>query len=61
MTDVATDGMHQWHVQLAGGESLEASAVIVATGGLSVPATGSDGTGLRILERLHAEVACERT
>jgi predicted Rossmann fold flavoprotein len=31
---------------------LAASRVIVATGGLSVPLTGSDGTGLRILERL---------
>lgn len=29
-----------------------ASRVIVATGGLSVPATGSDGTGLRIAEAL---------
>lgn len=52
VTDVATDGMHRWNVQLAGGESLEASSLIMATGGLSVPATGSDGTGLRILERL---------
>lgn len=32
--------------------SLRASAVILATGGLSVPATGSDGTGLRIAEGL---------
>ena len=29
---------------------LECSRVILATGGLSVPATGSDGTGLRIAE-----------
>jgi predicted Rossmann fold flavoprotein len=34
------------------GGALDASAVIVAMGGLSVPATGSDGAGLRILERL---------
>ena len=27
-------------------------AVVVATGGLSVPATGSDGTGLRIVRQL---------
>ncbi|HEX6066320.1 MAG TPA: aminoacetone oxidase family FAD-binding enzyme [Longimicrobiales bacterium] len=31
---------------------LEAGRVIVATGGLSVPATGSDGTGLRFVEAL---------
>jgi predicted Rossmann fold flavoprotein len=37
---------------------LEASRVIVATGGLSVPTTGSDGTGLRIAEALgHQMVA----
>jgi predicted Rossmann fold flavoprotein len=33
-------------------ETLAASRVIVATGGLSVPATGSDGVGLRIAETL---------
>jgi predicted flavoprotein YhiN len=31
---------------------LEADAVIVATGGLSVPNTGSDGLGLKVVERL---------
>lgn len=41
-----------WHIGLADGASLAARAVVVATGGLSVPATGSDGTGLRLLERL---------
>ena len=41
----------RWIVR-TGTESLEATRVIVATGGLSVPATGSDGGGLRILERL---------
>jgi predicted Rossmann fold flavoprotein len=35
-----------------GAETLAASAVILASGGLSVPATGSDGTGLRIVEAL---------
>jgi predicted Rossmann fold flavoprotein len=33
-------------------DSFEAGAVIVATGGLSVPATGSDGAGLRMLGEL---------
>ena len=41
-----------WCVQHQSGEPLEVDAVVVATGGLSVPATGSDGTGLRVLERL---------
>jgi predicted Rossmann fold flavoprotein len=41
-----------WRVVLRGGEVIEAGAVIVATGGLSVPTTGSDGTGLSVLERL---------
>jgi predicted Rossmann fold flavoprotein len=34
------------------GEPLYADAVIVATGGLSVPATGSDGSGLAVAESL---------
>ncbi len=41
-----------WRVLLEDGEAIAASAVIVASGGLSVPATGSDGTGLRFIERL---------
>ena len=41
-----------WRVEIAGGAPLECDAVIVATGGLSVPATGSDGAGLRFAERL---------
>lgn len=41
-----------WRIALDDGASLDASAVIIATGGLSVPATGSDGAGLRILEGL---------
>lgn len=41
-----------WRLTLAGGETLDADAVIFSTGGLSVPKTGSDGTGLRLLERL---------
>jgi len=41
-----------WQVLLEGGELLPAAAVVVATGGLSVPQTGSDGTGLRVVGRL---------
>jgi len=41
-----------WLVRLATGEALAAERVVLATGGLSVPATGSDGAGLRIAEGL---------
>ena len=41
-----------WRVGLAGGSTIRASSVIVATGGLSVPATGSDGTGIEIMRGL---------
>jgi len=41
-----------WRVHLASGASLEASAVVLATGGLSVPATGSDGAGLAMARAL---------
>ena len=51
VTDFAPDGTG-WRVERAGGEPLDADALIVATGGLSVPNTGSDGLGLRVLERL---------
>jgi predicted Rossmann fold flavoprotein len=41
-----------WRVDRLGAEPLDVDALIVATGGLSVPNTGSDGLGLRVLERL---------
>src|SRR5436190_2019319 len=41
-----------WRVLSERAAPLEVDAVVVATGGLSVPKTGSDGTGLAILERL---------
>ncbi|MEX2179430.1 MAG: aminoacetone oxidase family FAD-binding enzyme [Gemmatimonadaceae bacterium] len=44
-----------WRVERANGAPIECDALVVATGGLSVPNTGSDGTGLRVLEQLgHA-------
>ncbi|MGQ0562678.1 MAG: NAD(P)/FAD-dependent oxidoreductase [Gemmatimonadota bacterium] len=49
--DLAPGNGH-WRVRTEGGETLEAAKVIIATGGLSVPATGSDGTGLRVIEKL---------
>src|SRR4051812_44002304 len=41
-----------WRVECEGTPPMDADAVIVATGGLSVPNTGSDGLGLRELARL---------
>lgn len=41
-----------WRVELDGAAPIDADAVVVATGGLSVPNTGSDGLGLRELARL---------
>ena len=43
---------HGWDVSLDGSEALHADAVVVATGGLSVPNTGSDGAGLHMLAAL---------
>ncbi|HEU4403393.1 MAG TPA: aminoacetone oxidase family FAD-binding enzyme [Candidatus Polarisedimenticolia bacterium] len=45
-------GAAAWTVRLDGGESIEASRVILASGGLSVPTTGSDGIGLDLARRL---------
>jgi predicted Rossmann fold flavoprotein len=51
VTDIVRDGA-QWAVHTSADTPLLADAVIVATGGLSVPNTGSDGTGLRVLSKL---------
>ncbi len=40
-----------WRVS-AGSDAFEADAVVLATGGLSVPATGSDGAGLHLARAL---------
>ena len=42
----------RWRVAQAGGTPINCDAVVIATGGLSVPNTGSDGTGLSILREL---------
>jgi predicted Rossmann fold flavoprotein len=42
----------RWRLAFDGAPSREVEAVVVATGGLSVPATGSDGFGLREAARL---------
>lgn len=46
-------------VTLAGGETLAADKIVMATGGLSYRSTGSDGWGLREAERLgHSLTPC---
>jgi len=41
-----------WRVKLENGRILDAEQVVLATGGLSVPQTGSDGRGLAIATKL---------
>jgi predicted Rossmann fold flavoprotein len=45
-----------WRVERERGAPLDVDAVIVATGGLSVPNTGSDGFGLTALTKLGATI-----
>lgn len=45
----------RWRVATSRGD-IDATSVILATGGLSVPLTGSDGTGLTIARRLGIEL-----
>ena len=59
VTDTLVTGVRRsadrWIVERQAGDPLDANAVVLATGGLSVPNTGSDGLGLRIAEELgHA-------
>jgi hypothetical protein len=46
------DGAEGWKVYLEDGGAIAARAVIVATGGLSLPGTGSDGLGLDLVRQL---------
>lgn len=51
-----TGGDGRWEVRLDGGEVIPACAVVITTGGLSVPATGSDGFGLDLARELGHRV-----
>ena len=51
VTGIEPDG-GKWRITIENGAPILADAVIVATGGLSVPATGSDGFGLKVLAEL---------
>jgi predicted Rossmann fold flavoprotein len=46
-----------WRATLAGGQAWEARRVILATGGKSLPKTGSRGFGLEVLTRLGHDLA----
>lgn len=41
-----------WSIRLRGGEEIPAAAVILATGGQSLPGTGSDGLGFELVRGL---------
>ena len=51
VADLAREGA-AWRVRLKDGDTVDASAVVLAAGGCSVPATGSDGWGFEVLARL---------
>lgn len=51
---VSDDGGYR--LQLASGRILRADCVILAAGGCAAPSTGSDGSGLRIAEKLGLKV-----
>lgn len=52
VADLAPQPDGTWTVALHDRPAVRAGAVVLATGGLSVPKTGSDGGGLRLAERL---------
>jgi hypothetical protein len=56
VVDVRHGASAPWEVQLADGRVCETSRVIVATGGRSLPKTGSRGFGLDLAARLGHEV-----
>jgi predicted Rossmann fold flavoprotein len=55
VTGIAPDGK-RWRLTVAGGAPLVADAVVLAAGGLSVPATGSDGGGFAMAAALGLTV-----
>ena len=52
VTGVRPLAPHRWRVTLEDESSLDVDAVILASGGLSVPKTGSDGFGLQLARKL---------
>lgn len=54
--ETSRGGGPRWLLHTSGGETIGAESVVLATGGLSVPNTGSDGTGLLLARRLGCEM-----
>ncbi len=52
VSEIITDTGRATGVRLVGGKTLTADAVVLATGGLSYPDTGSTGDGYRMLKEL---------
>lgn len=52
VVDLSPCGDGTWKIVFETAAPIEAAAVVLATGGLSLPGTGSDGTGLRVAEKL---------
>jgi len=56
VTGIAPLADARWRIEIDDAEPLDVDAVIVASGGLSVPKTGSDGIGLRLARELGHSV-----
>jgi len=52
VADLSPGGDGRWTILFETAAPIEAAAVVLATGGLSLPGTGSDGAGLRVAEKL---------
>lgn len=56
VTDVGNDGAAGWTIRLENGQSMRAGKVIIATGGKSLPKTGSTGFGFDLAKRLGHQI-----
>ncbi len=56
MADLVRSADGTWTVHFEKGPPLRAARVVLATGGLSLPGTGSDGSGLAVARRLGLSV-----
>lgn len=56
VTDITQNDDHTFNVQLANQQSFQAKSVIIATGGTSVPHTGSTGDGYQFAQSLGHQI-----
>lgn len=54
-TDASSSG---WEIHLADGSTVNCSNVVMATGGMSFPKVGTDGTGYNIMRKVCFTQAC---